>query len=127
MIRFKSRKRVEVISIIFVFVVSWAIAFFHVHWIAYGLEAHHVDYAGVVPPALVIIADVILLIIISIIKKKTNKQYDFLIVVLLIVLMCSIYAFVFSHNACCPACNEVHDKWYLFFHKLIKGRPYEPI
>ena len=29
--RFKNRKSVDVISIIFVFVVSWAIAFFHVH------------------------------------------------------------------------------------------------
>ena len=103
------------------------LAFFHVHWIAYRLEAQHMDYAGTIPPAIVIIADAIMLAVTFIIKKRTNEQHGFLIAVLLIILMSSVYAYIFSYNAFCPICNEVHDKWYMFFYELIKGTPYEPI
>lgn len=118
----------DVIAILFVFLISGMIAFFHVHWIAYSLEAHHMDYAGTVPPAIVIVVDIILLAIAFIRQKKTGTNAKkFLIAVLLVILICSVYAYIFSFNAFCPMCNEVHDKWYMFFYKLIKGRAYEPI
>lgn len=118
----------SVIAVIFVFIVSWMIAFFHVHWIAYRLEAHHMDYAGTVPPTIVIVADIILLAIELIRwKKKASKRNMILIAILLVILICSIYAYTFSFNAFCPICNEVHDKWYKLFYRLIEGRAYEAI
>ncbi|MCR4755625.1 MAG: hypothetical protein K5868_08875 [Lachnospiraceae bacterium] len=132
-IRSTEKKRVFVISTVmvlalmtFILVVA-ASSFIYIHWTAYRIAAHHIDYAEVEPPVIMSLAA---LAVFAISVKKQNQRflYKYLAIVSLILFIGSIITALFSIHAYCPVCNYVDDdKWYPILYQLFKGTVYEPI
>lgn len=103
------------------------ISFIYIHWTAYQIAAHHIDYAEVEPPVIMSLAA---LAVFAISVKKQNQRflYKYLAIVSLILFIGSIITALFSIHAYCPVCNYVDDdKWYPILYQLFKGTVYEPI
>ena len=103
------------------------ISFIYIHWTAYQIAAHHIDYAEVVPPVIMSLAA---LAVFAISVKKQNKHflYKYLAIISLILFVLSIITALFSTHAYCPVCNYVDDdKWYPILYQLFEGTVYEPI
>jgi len=122
-------KRVKIFGLVIFIFVTMALAFIYIHWTAYCIEAHHIDYESVYTAVAAALAAFIIMVI-SYLKYKSGKKnlYKYMAIISFIILIECIYAAIASRNACCPICNYVYDdKWYPIFYQLFKGKPYERI
>ena len=104
-------------------------SFVYIHWTAYKIAAHHIDYEQVVPPTLLSIVSLLMFIIFLVRYVQTDRiLFKYFFIFFLVIMIGAAITAVSSANAYCPICNNVNDdKWYLMFYKLFKGKAYEPI